>query len=79
MIVARSDQRIHVQGYSYIPLCWHKIKYKFDFCNCRERSLDGTCNNPHQPTMGASFTPYIRMFSSYFTDGQLCDALANDK
>ncbi|XP_037050683.1 peroxidase-like [Bradysia coprophila] len=35
----------------------------------RERSLDGTCNNPHHRTMGASFTPYLRMFNSYFADG----------
>lgn len=48
-----------------------RINLDFHFYNFRERSLDGTCNNQHHPTMGASFTPYLRTFSSYFADGKL--------
>lgn len=50
-----------------------RINLDFHFYNFRERSLDGTCNNQHHPTMGASFTPYLRTFSSYFADGNQSD------
>ena len=33
------------------------------------RTIDGTCNNPNNPTLGAAFTPFRRLLSPVYEDG----------
>ncbi|XP_022170860.1 peroxidase-like [Myzus persicae] len=40
-------------------------------CNStsKYRTINGTCNNLEQPLWGSTFTPYIRLGSAYYDDG----------
>lgn len=53
---------------NYLIKCAPRVK-----CdpNAKYRTINGSCNNLHQPTLGAAKTPFLRLLDANYNDGNI--------